>query len=101
MQIKLNVHNIDYGSLAVSLLPMIGDKLKQHENPAIRLLSGVAKMPPAIIRGTIDRLPQETKDEVVALLINHNEERLKVALTSFAQHQGISFEISGIEVDSN
>ena len=101
MQIKLNVHNIDYGSLAVSLLPMIGDKLKQHENPAIRLLSGVAKMPPAIIRGTIDRLPQETKDEVVALLINHNEERLKAALTSFAQNQGISFEISGIEVDSN
>ena len=101
MQIKLNLRNIDYGSLAVSLLPLVGDKLREHENPAVRLLSGVAKMPPAMIRGAIDRLPQNTKDEVVALLINHNEERLKAALTAVANSQGISFEISGIEVDSN
>lgn len=100
MEIKLKVDHIDYGSLAVSLLPLIGDKLKEHEKPAVRLLSGVAKMPPAVIRGTIDRLPQETKDELVALLINHNEARLKAAITSFAQNQGISLEISKIEVDS-
>lgn len=101
MEIKLNIHNIDYGSLAVSLLPLIGDKLKGHENPAVRLLSGAAKMPPAILRGTIDCLPQETKDEVAALLINHNQERLKAAMTSFAQSQGITLEISEIEVASN
>ena len=93
MEIKLKVDHIDYGSLAVSLLPLIGDKLKEHEKPAVRLLSGVAKMPPAVIRGTIDRLPQETKDELVALLINHNEARLKAAITSFAQNQGISLEM--------
>ncbi len=100
MEIKLKVENIDYGELAVKLLPLVNDKLKESNNAVVKLLSGVAKMPPSIIKTTINALPQENKDEVVAFLINKNKEKIKGAFIKFAHENGIAFDILDIEVES-
>ena len=101
MDIKLKLDNIDYGELAVKLLPLVGDKLKESDNTVAKLLSGVAKMPPAIIKTTVNALPQETKDEVVALLINKNKDKIKRVFMDFANAKGMNLDILDIEVDSN
>ncbi|MBR4027152.1 MAG: hypothetical protein IKJ01_06295 [Lachnospiraceae bacterium] len=100
MEIRLKLDNIDYGELAVKMLPLVGDKLKESDNTVAKLLSGVAKMPPSIIKTTVNALPQETKDEVVALLINKNKDKIKRLFMDFANTKGIDFDILDIEVDS-
>ena len=100
MEIRLKLDNIDYGELAVKMLPLVGDKLKESDNTVAKLLSGVAKMPPSIIKTTVNALPQETKDEVVALLINKNKNKIKRLFMDFANTKGIDFDILDIEVDS-
>lgn len=97
MEIKLKLEDIDYGDLAVKLLPLISDKLKENDNMAAKLLCGIAKMPPAIIRTTVNSLPQETKDEVAVLLINNNEEKIRKLFIQFAQNNGIALDITDIE----
>lgn len=99
MELKLKLDNIDYGKLAVKLLPLVAHKLEGSTDMAGKLLNGVAKMPPVLIESTINALPQETKDELAALLINKNKERMKDTFISFAEAKGIGFDIVDIEAD--
>lgn len=100
MELKLKLDNIDYGKLAVKLLPLVAPiNLEGSTDMAGKLLNGVAKMPPVLIESTINALPQETKDELAALLINKNKERMKDTFISFAEAKGIGFDIVDIEAD--
>ena len=98
MDLKVNIEQLDHVALAVRLLPLVGDKLRQHENPALCLLSNASRLPPSLLRSTLGRLPQETQDELTAFLVNSYAEPLKAALTALGQKEGIDFKITGLEL---
>ena len=48
----------------------------------------------------LDKLPQETKDEVAALLINKNKERLIEKAEEYAAKNDITLKISDLIVEN-
>lgn len=99
MKLTLEIGKIDYAAVAEKALPLLKDKLAAMDGPMAKMLSGIASLPPAVIRGTINALPESTRNQIVSFLINHNAEKIISAAQSFAEKQGVPLAIDGITVE--
>lgn len=99
MKILLGVDEIDYAGILEKFLPIIRDKLKDMDGAMPKMLSGLAALSGPVVRGTINALPQDTKDQMVAYLINHNGEKIIAAAQSFTANQGIGLTITSLSVE--
>lgn len=100
MEIKLTVENIDYASLIEKLLPLVGDKLQESDGVVEKLLVGLTKIPSYLIKATINAFPQETKDDIVAFLVNKNRETIEEILMDSLRQKGITMQVSNIEIEN-
>ncbi len=80
-------------------LPLVRDKLKEKEGTLPKLVSGLANLPPSMAAAMLDKLPKETKDEVAALMINKNKERLIEKAEEYAAKNDIELKISDLIVE--
>lgn len=100
MEIKLTVENIDYASLIEKLLPLVGDKLQESDGVVEKLLANLTKVPSYLIKATVNAFPQETKDDMVAFLVNKNRENIEEILMDSLRQKGITMQISNIEIEN-
>ena len=99
MKLTLEIGQIDYASVVEKALPLLKDKLKTMEGPMAKMLSGIAALPPSVIRGTINALPESTRNQMVSYLVNHNADKIISAAQNFAEKQGVGLTIDGITVE--
>ena len=97
MELKIHIDDIDYGTLAATLLPL----LPEGTDPGLGgfLLGGVRKQP-ALVKGLVDAMPREKKEELVSSLVNRNSEKLSRKLTDLSAAKGVPIHISRIEVET-
>ena len=100
MEIRIIVDEINYSDLVIKCLPLVRDKLKEKEGTLPKVISGLANLPPSMAAAMLDKLPQETKDEVAALLINKNKERLIEKAEEYAAKNDIALKISDLIVEN-
>ena len=100
MKIVLEIKDIDYGALIEKMLPLVADKLSSKEGFAMEMLAKIASMPPSIARKMVDILPDETKEELIAMLVNKNKDKLAKMAESYGGKKGIAFKIENIEIDT-
>lgn len=99
MKIVLDVGQIDYAAIAVKALPLLRDRIRDMDGPAARMLGSLASLPEPLVRTTVAAMPESTKDQMVAYLVNSNEERIIAATQSFAEKQGICLAVNSIRVE--
>jgi len=95
MKIEIELEDIDYGSVAAALLPVVGSKLQDAGNPVVRMLAAKAN-DRQFIENTVNALPQRFKDELMVTLLNKNEERMRDSVTRFALGKGMRFRIRSV-----
>ncbi len=96
MKIEIELDSIDYGSVAATLLPVVGAKLSDNGNPLIKML--VAKASDGkFVRNTVNALPQRFKDELLVALLNKNEERMRETVRKLAVSKGMDFHIKSVK----
>lgn len=100
MEIKLTVKNIDYASLIEKLLPLVEDKLQESDGVVEKLLANLTKVPSYLIKATVNAFPQETKDDIVAFLVNKNRETIEEILMDSLRQKGITMQVSNIEIEN-
>ena len=100
MKIVLEIKDIDYGALIEKALPLVADKLSEKEGFAMEMLAKIASMPPSIARKMLDMLPDNTKEELVAMLVNKNKDKIAKTAESYGKKNGIAFKIENIEIDT-
>ena len=98
MEVKLKVNSINYGELAAKFLPMLSDKLAKEEGVIPQLLSKLAALSPGMAKGALNALPDETKDELVAYLINKNKQQILNGIARYMVEQGIDVEIEDLSI---
>ncbi len=101
MQISIKIRQIDYGALAEACIPALCGKLQNGEGMAAKLLSGLAALPPSVLRATIDALPQQSKDEAAAFLIGQNKQKLIEGITGIARQHGVGLVIDDLWVETD
>ena len=99
MEIKLKVNRINYGDLAAWCLPMVSDKLAGEEGTIPKLLSKLTSVPPGMVRGMLNALPEEKKNELAVYLINRNKDQILSGITRYLQQQGVDVEFGDLSVE--
>lgn len=99
MEIRIVVDEINYSDIVSKCLPLVRDKFKEKEGTLSKVISGLANLPPSMAAAMLEQLPQETKDEVAAMLINKNKDKLIEKAEEYAAKNDITLKISDLIVE--
>ncbi len=101
--ITIKADDLDYGALAERLLPIAMDKADASDNKLMKILAGALAAGGSAFVGLIDALPQATKDELAAALINGGKEKIIDTIQKTAENHNVSVKIRDIsaEIDNS
>jgi Rod binding domain-containing protein len=94
IKLEINVSEVDYDKLVEQFLPMLIDNLRQSNNPAAALLSGGIPLP--LAKMIVKKMPEQTKEQLVAELLNTNKAEMIRLLEETAAANGYHFRVSDI-----
>lgn len=95
IKVEIELQDIDYDNLIEQFLPLMTEKLRQSNNPFSQLLGN--GMPPAMAKMILKKLPQATKDQLTADLINSNKEKIAEFLKETAGQNNIRLAFGDIK----
>ena len=95
IELKLLVDEVDYDSLAETLLPLVQDKLRDSGAMLGGMLSGSPEMAAAMARTALRAMSQEKKDELLVQLVTKNRDKLLQKGSALAEKNGIALEREG------
>lgn len=98
MEIKLNIDNIDYDSLAELMMPMLLDHMSTDNDDLMsRLMLLSQGFTASTVRLILSKMSQEKKDELLIRIINKNKPRILSFITEMALSQGIRMDVIDVE----
>lgn len=95
MKIKAEIGNIDYDNIIKNALPLLKEK---NDSKIVSIISGIVNMPGELPLKMISAIPQETKNELVAYIINYKKDTIISIITESLCKRGFPVEISDIEI---
>lgn len=93
IELKLLVDEVDYDSLAETLLPLVQDKLRDSGGMLGGMLSGSPEMAAAMARRALRAMSQEKKDELLVQLVMKNRGTLLQKGGELAEKNGIKLHL--------
>lgn len=101
IEIKIAVDEVNYEEALETLYPILADRLTEKmRNPLLAgILSKTKGLSLSAVKAALKTLPQETKDELAVLCLNHYKEKIVRVLTDTLTEQGISLKVQEIEVE--
>lgn len=98
MEIKIRIGEINYGSVAAKAMPLLRKKGETMDGAVGKLLSAMAHLPTALIYELFDAIAKVEKNEIVALLVEENQERVVSAANEQLRDNGISISVESLSV---
>lgn len=98
IKLEIDLKDIDYDSLIDQFLPVMIEKLRQSDNPASKLIA--SGMPAPMAKALLKRLPQSTKEQLTAELLNSNKDAITRFLQDTAAQNNIRLSIGDIRAKS-
>lgn len=97
IEIKMNISDIDYDSIAELIVPMLREKDDKGELPAwIKLLMIGGGNGTDAVKKVMHRIPEDKKEQFIAGLIDGNSENAGKFLSELAATKGIHLKVSGV-----
>lgn len=97
MEIKVKIGNVDYDNIIKNALPLLKEK---NDSRIVGIISGIINMPGELPLKMIAAIPQETKNELVAYIINAKKEAIINIISESLEKRGFSVEITDLEIIS-
>ena len=98
MEIKINIDNIDYDSLAELMMPMLLEHMSSDNDDLMsRLMLLSQGFTASTVKTILSKMSQEKKDELLVKMINKNKPRIMRFITDMALSQGIRMSVNDVE----
>lgn len=101
MEVKIRIAEIDYGEVAVKVLPMLKKKTETDEGAMAKLLSAIVQLPSELIGDIFEAIPMEQKNEIVSGFAEENKARLLCAINKLAEKNEIGISMSHFSMSRN
>ena len=101
MKLQMKLEDLNYGDVAVSLLPRVLPRLQEkisRSEAAAKILTAIAHMPEDILHELFDSIPLKEKNSIVMSLVEENKERILQRLGNEAI-QELGIQVSDLTVD--
>lgn len=97
MKLTIKLESIDYGDVAVKLMPMLG---QSRNGGSVGLaLDAMAALPEDLIRQVFDVIPQQQKNEIVAAFAMEKKDTLLGMLNDMAREQDLGIILENYRMD--
>lgn len=93
LKLELLIDELDYDSVFENYGTLIAERLRENGNPA-------GMLPPVLLKGFINGMPKEKRDEMAANLINSNRGKLQKGLEEVAASRGIRLMVVGAKAEA-
>ncbi len=99
LEVKINISDLDYGSIAQQALPVVLERLRSSrgDGKIIQILQGLGHLPSDAVQMMISAMPQDTRDAIALAFLNSCRDELAEQISKFAAHKGVQLTITGIE----
>lgn len=91
VELKVQLDEIDYSSIAEMALPIMKEKLKGST-----VGSMIDNVPASALNGFLKFIPQDKKDEIVIGIVNQYEDRIIRFLEKAAADKGVNVKVKGV-----
>lgn len=98
MEIRMKIGQIDYGTIAAKAMPLLCKKAETMEGAVGKLLSALTHLPARLVYELFDAIPKAEKNEIVALLVEENQERIVGIANAQLQGNGINISVERLSV---
>lgn len=99
IEVKIKISEVDYGSAADVLLPVLLEKLSCSADPLTAgLLAKLKGLSGSAAKAALNILPQDVKDELAVACLNHYNDEISRMMVNFVEQKGIGLQVSGVEV---
>lgn len=95
MKIKAEIGSIDYDNIIKNALPLLKEK---SDSKIMNIISGIINMPGELPLKMISAIPQETKNDLVAYIINSKKDAIINVMSESLAKRGFPVEICDIEI---
>lgn len=98
MEVKIQIDRIDYGGVARRALPIVLERLSaaHEDSKLIPLLQKLGDMPGGAAQSVLNVLPQRTKDQIAAAMLESCRDELAGLINDFAAKKGFDITVSNI-----
>lgn len=98
MEIKVKIGEIDYGTIAAKVMPLLRKKGESMDGAVGKLLSAMARLPAKLVYELFDAIPKAEKNEIVASLVEENQERIVGIANEQLCGNGINISVERLSV---
>lgn len=95
MEIKVKIDNIDYDTIIKNALPLLKEKT---DSKIVKIVAGIIDMPGELPLKMISTIPQDTKNELVAYIVNLKKDAIANIITEGLRKKGFPVEVGEFEI---
>jgi hypothetical protein len=101
MKLTINLNEINYGDVAVKVVPLTA-KMKKAESGAVgKLIDAIAVFPEHLIRDIFGAIPDDTKNEIIAEFVMEYKENVLSKLNNLSDCHKLGLQLADCSVDRN
>ncbi len=98
MEIRFKIGEINYGTIAAKAMPLLCKKAETMEGSVGKLLLAITHLPTRLVYELFDAIPKAEKNEIVALLVEENQERIVGIANEQLCDNGINISVESLSV---
>ena len=100
MVLKLQINEIDFGDVILKALPVLREKVSDDGSAVSKIIAVVTQLPSEVIRTMLDAVPREDKQEIVALLVRENKDKLCEVLSRLLKENEIDVSLDAVSLSN-
>ena len=101
MKLTIKLDEINYGDVAVRLMPALGKREMVFSIGVGKLLNAIAALPENLIRDIFDAIPAEQKNEIVSFFVVENKSKILWTIDEMLYKNRISIKLVDYTMDQD
>lgn len=101
MELTLKIDKINYGDIAVKLLPKMCSSVKLDSEALQLTMGAIGGLPDYLVRSVFDAIPVEQKNTILAAFASEHREEILKFLNNLLEQNQIGIELSDFELWSD
>lgn len=99
MELTVSIEEINYGDVAVKVLPLLSNTGSHRSNAAAKMLAAIAQLPDQLICSVFDAIPTRQKHEIFAEFAAENRGRIIAAINHFSESRRLGVAASDFSMN--
>ena len=101
MKLTIKMDAINYGDVAVKLMPLLAQSAGSFRGAAGKTVSAIANLPDNLIRDIFDAIPENEKNGIIAAYAMEYSNRILAKINDFSMYHNLGLKLAECSIDQD